>query len=513
MRIDQLTVLLRARSQWEAMELGMALVRRHAGPIWKAWLLVTLPVLVLLNLLGWASGQFWLAGVLMWWLKPVFERIPLFVISRGVFGAAPGAGETVRAQLRWGWRGLGAYLGWRRLSPARSLLMPVDLLEGNAGNAGARRRVLAGPAYGHASLLTLVCANFELALQAACVVAIFMFVPVEMLSESLRAAWALIGTQTPAWARVGSNVVMWLAMTMVGPFYVGAGFGLYLNRRTQIEAWDVELAFRRLRQRLLASVAPLMLVLALVLPVPGLHAQDHATAPAPEASTQNPAKPPPLPPLLRDAAVDTRGFEQAVQRAYEDELLGGERTVMNWKRKDLDQTQSTSPRMDELFRRIAAIGAWLAEWGLWILAAALVLALLLSMRWWLPWLRGGARRARVADTQVRHEELLLPDALPADVLAGARRLWDEGRPRHALALLYRASVEMVCERSGQVLPPGATEAQCLPLARQLPEAGERELFARVVKVWQYAAYAGRLPGAGDFDQLLLQLQPHLRRTP
>jgi hypothetical protein len=48
--------------------------------------------------------------------------------------------------------------------------------------------------------------------------------------------------------------------------------------------------------------------------------------------------------------------------------------------------------------------------------------------------------------------------------------------------------------------------------RQLPDAAERELFARVVKVWQYAAYAGRLPGGWDFDQLLLQLQPHLRRT-
>ena len=74
-------------------------------------------------------------------------------------------------------------------------------------------------------------------------------------------------------------------------------------------------------------------------------------------------------------------------------------------------------------------------------------------------------------------------------------------------------MEAVCKRSGQVLPPGATEAQCLRLARQLPEAGERELFARVVKVWQYAAYAGRLPRADDFDQLLLLLQPHLRRTP
>ena len=31
MRIDQLNVALRARSSWEAMELGMALVRRHAA--------------------------------------------------------------------------------------------------------------------------------------------------------------------------------------------------------------------------------------------------------------------------------------------------------------------------------------------------------------------------------------------------------------------------------------------------------------------------------------------------
>lgn len=49
MRLEQLTVQLRARSSWEAMELGMALVRRHAAAIWKPWLLVTLPVFALLN--------------------------------------------------------------------------------------------------------------------------------------------------------------------------------------------------------------------------------------------------------------------------------------------------------------------------------------------------------------------------------------------------------------------------------------------------------------------------------
>jgi hypothetical protein len=33
---------------------------------------------------------------------------------------------------------------------------------------------------------------------------------------------------------------------------VAAGFTLYLNRRTELEAWDLELAFRHLQERLAA---------------------------------------------------------------------------------------------------------------------------------------------------------------------------------------------------------------------------------------------------------------------
>jgi hypothetical protein len=29
------------------------------------------------------------------------------------------------------------------------------------------------------------------------------------------------------------------------PFYVAAGFGMYLNRRVELEAWDVEQELRR----------------------------------------------------------------------------------------------------------------------------------------------------------------------------------------------------------------------------------------------------------------------------
>ena len=101
---------------------------------------------------------------------------------------------------------------------------------------------------------------------------------------------------------------------------------------------------------------------------------------------------------------------------------------------------------------------------------------------------------------------MLPEALPDDIATAARRLWREGRPRHALALLYRASVDSMSQRADLVLPPGATEAECLRASRRMPLAEDRQSFARIVRTWQYAAYAERLPGDDEFDALVGELQ-------
>ena len=36
-----------------------------------------------------------------------------------------------------------------------------------------------------------------------------------------------------------------IAVLFLEPFYVGAGFAQYLNRRAELEAWDIEQEFRR----------------------------------------------------------------------------------------------------------------------------------------------------------------------------------------------------------------------------------------------------------------------------
>ncbi|MFC5570395.1 DUF4129 domain-containing protein [Lysobacter yangpyeongensis] len=507
MRIDDLTVALRPRTAWEAVELGTALVRRHAAAVWKPWLLLSLPVLLLVNAACWAIGAVWLAGLVMWWLKPLFDRLPLYVLSRAVFGQVPGSGETLRAQWRFGRRWLPAYLTWRRLSPVRALYLPIDLLEGGSGaEAGARRRALGSPAYGVATLVLVVFAHFEAALVLGAVFTVVLFAPGDLVQETAARLWNVFESQQDG-VQFAENLLLWMATTVLEPFYVGAGFGLYLNRRTEIEAWDIEMALRRLRKRLSHVAAPLCLLCALWF---GALLPAHAQADEPVATTAS--APPAAAPLRREAStlhevfgaqtVDDEGWRQSVKRAYEDPRVSPRRTVMQWVPKNPQQQPTERPPL-----AFGRLGEWLAsigEYGLWIVAGAVVLALLLTAPRWLRWIRDPARRREREPEVVKHDALPEEAPLPDDIPAAVRRLWQAGRERDALALLYRASVEAMTRRAQVVLVPGATEAHTLRASRQLPSAEERDVFARVVRVWQVAAYAHGLPEAAEFEDLLAQ---------
>lgn len=73
-------------------------------------------------------------------------------------------------------------------------------------------------------------------------------------------------------------------------------------------------------------------------------------------------------------------------------------------------------------------------------------------------------------------------------------------------MLYRAAVEAMVTQTRTMLVPGATEAQCLRASRQLAEREDRDAFACVVRVWQYAAYAQVFPSTDAFESLLSGLK-------
>ncbi|HAQ27742.1 MAG TPA: DUF4129 domain-containing protein, partial [Pseudomonas sp.] len=66
------------------------------------------------------------------------------------------------------------------------------------------------------------------------------------------------------WLEHLTNLLYALVLVVWEPIYVASGFSLYLNRRTILEGWDIELAFRRLRTRLMPMLVPLLLGLGLL---------------------------------------------------------------------------------------------------------------------------------------------------------------------------------------------------------------------------------------------------------
>ena len=142
MRIESTAIALRRREPWEAIDLGFAMLRQWWRPVYTAWAVTFVPVagMVIATRSGTSPRS---PSFCLWWLKPVFDRVVLHVLSRAVFGD-----EMPVKRLPADWReylspGLVAGQLWGRIDLARSFDLPVWQLERVSGGAARRRRARA----------------------------------------------------------------------------------------------------------------------------------------------------------------------------------------------------------------------------------------------------------------------------------------------------------------------------------------------------------------------------------
>ena len=240
MQVDALAVDLRPRSMYEAADLGVRLVQANARSVWPSFL--PLFVVVVAFSLATVEVAGWLPSLIIFWLKPWLDRSLLFVLSRAVFG------ESTRWADLWRERSQVLFGQWlstltlRRLSAWRSFTQAAYQLEGQRGTALRRRRgQLLRAKRGSAIAMHLAFANIEFILVSGLIALALWFVPpgkTDDLFELLFRSESLAATLAGALA-YGCIVCM------LEPFYVAAGFAMYLNRRVELEAWDIEQEFRR----------------------------------------------------------------------------------------------------------------------------------------------------------------------------------------------------------------------------------------------------------------------------
>ncbi|MFJ3482260.1 DUF4129 domain-containing protein [Pseudomonas sp. NPDC090202] len=509
MRLTEACVAIRPRNPWEAIDLGVLLARQHQRLLMTSWALVTLPLFAALSLLLWDYPS--LAVLLFWWLKPLYERLSLLILSQALFGATPSLKEALRAWPRTLKPQLIASLTWRRFSLSRSFTLPVQQLEGLDGQSRAQRIALLGQKDLRAARwLTIAGSHLEMCLWLGLMLLFYALIPQQI---ELDWSWRqLMDIENDwGWLEHLTNAFYALVLIFWGPVYVSCGFALYVNRRTTLEGWDIELAFRRLRQRLLGTAAALLLGVSLVLgasPSPALAEEldnsSNYSCPLPplDSPQMDEQAAAPGTPRLLNQPLTSQASQSAIKAVLESPPFKNPKTVSGWRLAEPKQTAKKSADtpawMVRLVTGLLHLGKTLSTVFavlLWTLLAALVGWLgWRYRRWFATFVGPQATRAKPAHNapQQLFGLKVSADSLPDDIAGTAEQLWQQS-PREALSLLYRALLSRLLTDYRLPLKHADTEGQVLSQVAGLNQPPLTAYSHELTHHWQNLAYGHRMP--------------------
>jgi hypothetical protein len=242
MKPEALAIVLRPRSMVESADLGVRLVQADARSVWRTY--APLHLFVTIVALAGAEASPWLPTLILFWSKPWLDRSLLFVLSRSVFGERTRFADLWRARRTVWLRRFWSPFLVQRFSAWRGYTLPLEQLEGQRGAAlrARRRTVLRGQRW-QATLVQFAFSNIEFIFVLSMLALFAILLPRSMAPSYVR--WVLAAdTSGDVLAVVVAFLQYSVVVLLLEPFFVAAGFAMYLGRRVQLEAWDVEQEFR-----------------------------------------------------------------------------------------------------------------------------------------------------------------------------------------------------------------------------------------------------------------------------
>ena len=488
MKLEDVTAEIRPRAPWESIDLGCALACRHLGSLMKAWMVTVVPLWLLLAVLL-RDHPVWFM-LITWWLKPLYDRVPLMVVSRALFGAVPSSMEVLKAWPGLLVRRLFFALVAGRFSPARCLSLPVSELEGLRGAAYRQRVNLLERNGGEgATSATLAGMILEAAAGFSMVFLAVMMVPSEVSDRWMLTVMEFFDYYEFSEITVGFlwtvAIIRLLSYMLMEPFYVSAGFALYINSRTLTEGWDIELAFKRLSTRLRKlrggkltgeGHTAIILGVSLTLCLLGFSQNAHAAEGNPSAQARE---------ILADE-------DFTIHHRIVDEPVEASNSTPGW--------------LERLFAG-SGMPAFMGVVGAMIFYV--ILAAIIAGLVWLIYKNRhifASRGLRKESSNApRTREVMgmniTPESLPDDIAAAARQAWRDGDVQRALSLLYRGSIAWFVHRAHLPIEESDTEGDCLQHVKNHADASRAGYFSELTEAWVLVAYGKKSPA----DQTMVNL--------
>lgn len=483
MKIENLAVEVRPRDSWEAGDLGLVMVREWWRQIYPPYLFLLITFAVPLFFI--LRDTPILAAFILWWMKPVFSRMPLVVLAEQMFGSKVTFQSSLVSFKKVWMRGLFGHITLFRVSPLRCALLPVYALEGVVGSVRSKRLSQLRPHLsGEAFTATTVFLLFEwFAIFTGLVVGVTLFVPDEfsnlgMDDFGLGAQWMYA-------------VFYVITLCILEPIYVAVCFGLYLNSRTILEGWDIELKFRSMARRLVQKSSSLVVLLGFLLLASSglpLRAQDDGKH------------------------EDRIKSERVVKEVFEDpRYYKPSETQEGWRARPwLESSEPSAPRQPLNFGgALGNLFGYLIYGFLIIALIALIVVIIRLLPKNVPIGEVDLKSSDYVELESGVSQLLGPEPLPEDILTNARLAWQAGEHRKALSYLYRGSLRALHEGDRLSIDGCATEEEVLRRVKTTEDTELASFFESLTRKWQWVAYAHRDIDDAQFFELLDQWKDQL----
>lgn len=233
-------------SSWQDIDEGVYLARQCYADIWKP-LLFMLFIVSGVMLMGTSQLSVYWIIFIIWWLKPVYDRLILKILSLHVSREH----STYKQLLIFTLKLFVSFdvlkaITVRRFSFVRSFLLPIYQLEKNTGQRNRERiKVISRGSSSRAANLTFMSLLTENVITITFISMLFYVTPAEIRMAMIDNE--IVQDQTFIKFIM---VYMYVATLLITePLYVASGFSLYMNKRKRLEAWDIELVFKNLVKR------------------------------------------------------------------------------------------------------------------------------------------------------------------------------------------------------------------------------------------------------------------------
>ena len=523
MDLERMTAKVRPRKGWEAIDLGVALVQQHASSLYKIWFITTFPIFTLAAILL-LDNAVW-AYVGFWFLKPFWERPLLHFLSRELFGERLSVKDCVKsffhlAKIQWF-----PSITWRRLSFTRSLDLPIIQLEGLSGSQRSQRlKVIHSIGSGSAVWLTIFFVFLEIVFYFGIIALAYLLLPTQF-SETIDFWSWLTAENEELWAGLLLNFVTYIAVSIVAPFFTACGFALYINQRTHLEAWDIELSFKRLAKRLTEQGKPPVVRLASILFAFGLavsvtYSNPTIAAEPKEDSVEieDKSNQESMETLLENLAENSVDNSEALTHKNAQEIIESVLAGKDFNDSEIDyrirkrfendkdkekQLSQSSGRFSLFGYYLSKFFSFIVEFALWVFVAVVIIFLITRYRHLITGLSpsGKARKQRpkqLFGLNMSSEEL--PDQ-PWQV---ALKMINEEQYREALSLLYRASLIWYIDHTDVIIREGDTELECLKKLKSEGSQIAGKYLTGLTNSWRRLAYAHQIPEESVLTELCHQ---------